>query len=140
VTAARRWNGPALRAVSDGAIGGPEELLPPVPPELDLRQPVQLVERMYDGVWTDLTLVNGLVECAALDPANGRKAVMRATPNHPNVTVFTPAWAPAACFEPWTCPPNAFNLAANGIPGHGLTVLAPGERWEGTMWLSIEAL
>ncbi|HET7770933.1 MAG TPA: aldose 1-epimerase [Chloroflexota bacterium] len=140
VPAARRWHGPALRAVSDGAIGGPDELLPPVPPELDLRRPVQLVERMYDGVWTDLTLVSGLVECAALDPVNGRKAVMRATPNHANVTVFTPAWAPGACFEPWTCPPNAFNLAAHGIPGHGLTVLSPGERWEGTMWLSIERL
>ena len=140
VPAGRRWNGPALRAVSDGVIGSPGELLPPVPPELDLRQPVQLVERMYDGVWTDLTLVNGLVECAALDPVNGRRAVMRATPNHPNVTVYTPAFAPGVCFEPWTCPPNAFNLAAHGIPGNGLIVLGPGERWEGTMWLSIEAL
>ena len=140
VPAGRRWNGQALRAVSDGVVGRPEELLPPVAPELDLRQPVQLVEKMYDGVWTDLSLVDGLVECAAHDPANGRKAVMRATPNHPNVTVFTPAWAPGVCFEPWTCPPNSFNLAAHGIPGHGLTVLGEGERWEGTMWLSIETL
>ena len=140
VPAARRWNGQALRAVSDGVVAPLEELLPPVPPELDLRQPVQLVERLYDGVWTDLTLVNGLVECAVLDPVNRRKAVMRATPNHPNVTVYTPAWGPAACFEPWTCPPNTFNLAARGVPGNGLTVLEPGERWEGTMWLSIEKL
>ena len=140
VPAARRWNGPALRAVSDGVVSPPEELLPPIAHELDLRAPTKLVERMYDGVWTDLTLINGLVECAAHDPVNRRKAVMRATPNHPNVTVFTPAWAPGVCFEPWTCPPNAFNLAARGLPGHGLTVLEPGQRWEGTMWLSIEPL
>jgi aldose 1-epimerase len=140
VPAARRWNGQALRAVSDGVIAPLEELLPPLTPDLDLRTPTRLVERMYDGVWTDLTLVNGLVECAAHDPVNGRKAVMRATPNHPNVTVYTPAFAPGVCFEPWTCPPNAFNLASHGIPGHGLTVLGPGERWEGTMWLSIESL
>jgi aldose 1-epimerase len=50
VPAARRWNGQALRAVSDGTVGTPEELLPPVAPELDLRAPVQLVERLYDGV------------------------------------------------------------------------------------------
>lgn len=140
VPAARRWSGQALRAVSDGVLPSEDELLPALAPELDLRKPTKLVERMYDGVWTDLTLVDGLVECAALDPVNGRKAVMRATPNHPNVTVFTPAWAPGVCFEPWTCPPNAFNLAARGIPSSGLTVLGPGGRWEGTMWLSIERL
>ena len=139
VPAARRWDGAKLRAVSKGQVAAWEELCPPVPAELDLQDAPTLGQRLLDGVWTDLTLVNGLVECAAEDPASGLAAVMRATPNHANVTVYTPPWSPGVCFEPWTCPPNAFNLAAHGIRGHGLTVLQPGETWEGTMWLGLRA-
>jgi len=140
VPAARRWSGQALRAVSEGVVAPWEELCPRIAPELDLRSALPLREKLFDGVWTDLTLTCGLVECVAEDPANGVAAVMRATSNHTNVTVFTPAWASSVCFEPWTCPPNAFNLATHGVPGHGLTVLQPGEEWAGTMWLSLEPL
>jgi aldose 1-epimerase len=140
VPAARRWNGEKLRAVSEGVVAPWEELCPPVPAELDLRSGPMLLDRQLDGVWTEMELVNGLVECAVEDPASGLAAVMRATPNHPNVTVFTPPWGDGVCFEPWTCPPNAFNLAAHGVPDHGLTVLQPGEVWEGTMWLGVRRL
>ena len=140
VPASKRWNGAALRDVSDGKIAPLDVLCEPISAEWDLRTPRKIVEKHYDGVWTDLSLVDGLVECIAEDPLNGRRAVMRATPNQPNVTVFTPPWGPSVCFEPWTCPPNAFNLAANGVPGNGLTVLGAGEAWEGVMWLSVEDL
>ena len=105
--------------------------------DLDLRRPRPLAERLYDGVFTDLTLTGGLVECFVSDPANALEAVMRATPNHTNVVVYTPQGRPGVCFEPWTCPPNTFNLAARGVPQHGLTVLGPGASREGTMWLSV---
>lgn len=138
VPASKRWNGAALRDVSEGKVAPLDTLCEPISAEWDLRTPRAIVEKHYDGVWTDLSLVDGLVECSAQDPLNGRRAVMRATPNHPNVTVFTPPWGPSVCFEPWTCPPNAFNLAAHNVPGNGLTVLEAGEQWEGTMWLSVE--
>ncbi len=135
VPAARRWNLPRVHAVSDGVVAPWEELCEPVRGEHDLRQPTPLAARTYDGVYTELALRDGLVECIVLDPANGLEAVMRATPNHPNVTVYTPPGRAGVCFEPWTCPPNVFNLAAHGVRGHGLVILAPGERWEGSMWL-----
>jgi len=106
----------------------------------DLHGPLPLVEKTYNGVYTDLDLTNGLVECSVADPANGVEAVMRATPNHPVVVVYTHAGAESVCFEPWTCPPNVFNLAARGVPGNGLVVLAPGQEWVGTMWLSLRRL
>src|SRR5688500_8869489 len=103
----------------------------------DLHGPLPLVEKIYNGVYTDLDLTDGLVECSVTDPVNGVEAVMRATPNHPVVVVYTHAGAESVCFEPWTCPPNVFNLAARGVEGHGLIVLGPGEEWTGTMWLSL---
>ena len=113
---------------------------PDAPDAPDLHGPLPLVEKQYNGVYTDLDLRDGLVECSVVDPVNGLEAVMRATPNHPFVVVYTHAGAESVCFEPWTCPPNVFNLAAQGLPQHGLVVLAPSEEWVGTMWLSLRMM
>ena len=103
----------------------------------DLHGPLPLVEKKYNGVYTNLDLSDELVVCSVTDPANGVEAVMRATANHPVVVVYTHTGAESVCFEPWTCPPNVFNLAAQGVPGNGLVVLAPSQEWVGTMWLSV---
>lgn len=137
VPAARRWHGPSLQRITEGEMPAWDELCQPVQGDFDLRAPKPLAERLYDGVFTDLTLTDGLVECYVSDPASGLEAVMRATPNHPNVVVYTPQGRPGVCFEPWSCPPNVFNLAARGVPQNGLIVLEPGASWEGTMWLSL---
>ncbi|HEU5319119.1 MAG TPA: aldose 1-epimerase [Chloroflexota bacterium] len=139
VPARRRWDTRLTTALDAGEVPARDTLCPPagsagVP---DLRGPLPLVEKVYNGVYTELELTGGLVECSVADPVNGVEAVMRATPNHPVVVVYTHAGAQSVCFEPWTCPPNVFNLAARGVPQHGLVVLAPGERWHGTMWLSL---
>src|SRR5688572_7483699 len=44
----------------------------------DLHGPLPLVEKMYNGVYTDLDLTNALVECSVTDPASDIEAVMRA--------------------------------------------------------------
>ena len=106
----------------------------------DLHGPLPLVEKKYNGVYTDLDLTDGLVECSVADAANGVEAIMRATPNHPVLVMYTHAGAESVCFEPWTCPPNVFNLAVQGVPQNGLVVLAPGQEWAGTMWLALRAL
>lgn len=138
IPAARRWNGRALRPVLEGTAPlAWEEICPPVDEALDLRTPRPFVERAYNGMYTDLTLIDGKVEAFLRDPLAGLEAVMRATPNVPNVVIWSPPGRQELCFEPWTCPSNVFNLAANGIPNHGLTVLAPGEAWEATMWITL---
>ncbi|MGH2352109.1 MAG: aldose 1-epimerase [Chloroflexota bacterium] len=140
IPAARRWNGRRLRAVVEGPAAPPptwEEVCLPVDEAFDLRTPRPFVERRYNGVCTDLALRDGLVEAFVRDPAVGLEAVMRATPNFANVVFWSPPGRAEMCLEPWTCLPNVFNLAAHGVPRHGLVVLAPGEHWEGTMWLSL---
>jgi aldose 1-epimerase len=80
-----------------------------------------------------------VLECFLRDPEARLDAVMTATDNFGTVVVYTPPGRPGVCFEPWTCPPNVFNLAAQGVSPSGLAVLAPGEEWEGLMSLSLRA-
>ena len=145
VPARARWNGRAVRSVveryPDGNVPSHawSELRPAVTPELDLRQPRPFEPGKYNGMYTELELRDGVVEACIHDPANGRETAMRASRNFPNVVVWSPPGRDEVCFEPWICPSNVFNVAAQGVPGHGLMVLEPGERWEASMWVSLRA-
>lgn len=79
-----------------------------------------------DDVFSGLS--PGEVSCRLSDPENGVATVIRFRgDDFPNVVVFTPpAPREAICIEPQTCPTDAFNLAARGVPGAGMRVLAPG--------------
>ncbi|MGH2368860.1 MAG: aldose 1-epimerase [Chloroflexota bacterium] len=140
VPAARRWN---LRRV--GALAPDERLTwadvtEPVAGTHDLRQPRPLGDSNYDGGFTDLEARDGWIECSVADPRAGLELVMQATANFGTVVVYTPPGRPGICFEPWTCPPNAFNLAARGVEPSGLIVLAPGQEWSGVMRVSLRPL
>jgi len=143
VPARARWNGRALRAVleryPDGSVppAAWSELRPAVTPELDLREPRPFDPGTYNGMYTELELRSGVVEAFIRDAVNGLETVMRATPNFPNVVVWSPPGRDEVCFEPWICPSNVFNLAARGVPRHGLVLLEHGERWEASMWISL---
>lgn len=108
-----------------------------VPPELDLRTPQAFEPGRFNGMYTKLALVDGRVEAYVRDPVNRVETVMRATPNVPNVVVWSPPGRDEVCFEPWVCPSNVFNLAARGVPGNGMVVLEAGEQWECSMWVSL---
>ncbi|MBI3974252.1 MAG: aldose 1-epimerase [Chloroflexi bacterium] len=137
IPAARKWDGRRLTAAAAGETVPWDELCPPVSEEIDLRTPKPFVEGRYNGIYTDLTLTDGYVECFVRDPAAGVETVMGAKPDFRNVVFWSPPGRPELCLEPWTCPSNVFNLAAHGVPHHGLIVLAPGETWEGTMWIGL---
>lgn len=142
IPAARRWDGRRVRGLLRGettATVTEDEIRPPVSPDLDLRTPRPFVERVYNGMYCDLTLVDGGVEAFVRDPASGLEAVMRAAPELPNVVFWSPPGRSELCFEPWSCPSNVFNLAAHGVPHHGLLVLEPGETWQTTMSISLRA-
>ena len=51
--------------------------------------------------------------------------------------VYAPPTRPTICFEPYTCPTDALNLAAGGLDV-GLIVLAPGERWSDWIELRLD--
>ena len=48
---------------------------------------------------------------------------MASSPNVTHAVVFTPEHA--VCVEPQTCAPDAFNLAAQGMEGAGMTIVSP---------------
>jgi aldose 1-epimerase len=141
IPAARRWNPQRLRDLPAGAPVSAEDVLVPVPSEIDLRAPKPFAPRAYNGLFAGLAHRDGMIECFARDPASNLETVMRASP-HFRYVVF---WSPPdpqrseVCFEPWTCPGNVFNLAALGIPGHGLIVLDSGASWDAEMHISLRA-
>ena len=65
---------------------------------------------------------------------------MRGSPGFENVVFWSPPGASELCLEPWSCPSNVFNLAAQGVPHNGLTVLAPGASVAWEMRLGLRAL
>lgn len=144
IPAGRRWNGRRLRDLLENERRGQtpvpwDEVCPPVQGALDLRTPRPFVEGVYNGAYTELAPADGQVdvEASVIDPLNRLEVAMRATPAFRNLVFWSPPGRPEVCLEPWTCPSNVFNLAARGVPHHGLTVLAPGETWEAAMWITL---
>ncbi|MBI3971908.1 MAG: aldose 1-epimerase [Chloroflexi bacterium] len=139
VPAARRWNLARIAALGPDERVRWDDVTEPVSEALDLRARQPLGEHNYDNGFAELepTSVEGQrwIECAVANPRTGVSLAMQATPNFGTIVVYTPPGRPGICFEPWTCPPNVFNLAARGLDRSGLIVLDPGQRWEGTMRL-----
>ncbi|HXI15592.1 MAG TPA: aldose 1-epimerase [Chloroflexota bacterium] len=144
IPAAQRWNNRVVRESLARGEGGPkvarDEVLMPVPEDIDLRQPRPFVPQTYNGMYTGLVLADGKVEAFIRDPHNSLETVMRASAEFPNVVFWSPPGRPELCFEPWICPSNVFNLAARGVPGNGMVVLEPGQTWNATMWISLRGL
>ncbi len=140
IPASRRWDLGRIASLAEGDRLSWEDVTHPVESGLDPRRPVQLEDRLLDDALTGLEARNGWIECRVDDPAVRFAAVMRCTDNFPTIVVYTPPNRPGLCFEPWTCPPNAINLVAQGIENTGLIVLPPGETWQATMVLTLASI
>jgi aldose 1-epimerase len=95
----------------------PTGWLPPVQGETDLRAAPALgagrLDTCYRHPQAPLVLHWGDIELTMTSSTNVTHAVVY-TPEH------------AFCVEPQTCAPDAFNLAAQGIQGAGMAIVAPG--------------
>ena len=67
---------------------------------------------------------------------DGRRLVVEAARDFRELVVFTPPHREAICFEPYTCITDAINLEQRGVDA-GLRVLAPGDRWQGWVQVSL---
>jgi len=100
----------------------------------DFRSPRALGSTYLDDVYTDLERVDGASGCTFWTPGGiGLRA--SAGPTFREWVVYAPPTRPTICFEPYTCPTDAFNLADRGIDA-GVIVLEPGGRW--TDWMQLE--
>ncbi len=76
---------------------------------------------IYDGDWS---------LAGFRDPGAGLVVLVRADRHFEEWVLFTQPNRPSLSIEPYTCPPNSINLAAEGIAEDGLITLPPGDTWQ----------
>ena len=99
---------------------------------LDLRSGQPFGTLKLDHVFTDVQLVDDVSRCLIENKDTGHTMVMESDAIFRELVVYTPPGRDAICFEPYTCPTDAINLEARGIPA-GVIVLAPDETFSGTV-------
>ena len=99
---------------------------------LDLRHGQPFAKLKLDHVFTDVQLVDGVSRCRIENRDTGYGMIMESDAQFRELVVYTPPERDAICFEPYTCPTDAINLEARGIPA-GVIVLAPKETFSATV-------
>ncbi|MXZ01694.1 aldose 1-epimerase [Candidatus Poribacteria bacterium] len=99
---------------------------------LDLQNGQPFSELRLDHVFTGVQWVDGVSRCIIENRDTGYGMVMESDAQFRELVVYTPPNRDAICFEPYTCPTDAINLEARGIPA-GVIVLAPDETFSGTV-------
>lgn len=109
----------------------------PVPPHADHRS-----LRALDGVFVDECLTDRVPgEPVRMQwPRSGLEVSLHADDVFRHVVLYAPRRRPFFAVEPVTNANDAFNLLADGVPGHGLVELAPGEALTGTFHLDARVL
>ncbi len=96
----------------------------------DLRVPRKLGAESYDDAFRLDRSRDTADPCARLvNPANKTAIEVRAEADFGEFVVYAPPDRQVVALEPYTCAPDAFNLAARGIDS-GLRVLKAGESFE----------
>lgn len=111
------------------------EIIPP-PAGWDFHTPRAFGSVSLDDVYTDLILDNGQSACTLADPGTGATLRIAAGPTFREWVVYAPLTRPTICFEPYTCPTDAFNLQERGL-SVGVITLDPDERWSDWMELAV---
>ena len=99
---------------------------------LDLRRGQLFAKLKLDHVFTDVQLTDDVSRCTIENRDTGHGMVMESDSTFRELVVYTPPGRDAICFEPYTCPTDAINLEAKGIPA-GVIVLAPEETFSATV-------
>lgn len=95
--------------------------------DLDLRDGKPFTGLTLDHVYTDVQMeADGVSRCGIENRNTGHGLVMESDAPFRELVVYTPPARDVICFEPYTCPTDAINLEAKGIPA-GVIVLAPDE-------------
>ncbi|MBX7167020.1 MAG: aldose 1-epimerase [Pirellulales bacterium] len=94
-------------------------------------------EVRLDDVLCNLSYEGGLCVTSIVDRASGRTMVQTFGPEFRECVVYTPPHREAICIEPYSCAPDAFALAEQGIDA-GMTILEPGQRWSGRVTIRVD--
>ncbi len=99
---------------------------------LDLRHGQPFSKLKLDHILTDVYFTNGMSRCQIENLETGHGVAMESDTTFRELVVYTPPGRNAICFEPYTCPSDAINLEAKGIPA-GVIVLPPGKVFSATV-------
>ena len=100
---------------------------------LDLRDGKPFAGLTLDHVFTDVQRESdGVIRCVIENRDTGHGLVMESGAPFRELVVYTPPGRDVICFEPYTCPTDAINLEAKGIPA-GVMALAPDETFSATV-------
>ncbi|MGA7870828.1 MAG: hypothetical protein WCA22_08000 [Candidatus Binatus sp.] len=104
----------------------------PLAGKYDLRAPRSLGGDTYDDAFRMAPISNGerqTPRARLIDPSLKVALEIRADAAFGDFVVFAPPDNPVVALEPYTCAPDAFNLAARGVAA-GMRELAPGQTFE----------
>lgn len=108
----------------------------PIPAERDLRDGVYPALLQLDDVFTGVDIVGPQFDCTIIDESAGLQITQTCPPIFRELVVFTPPNRNAVCLEPYTCPTDAINLAAQGLET-GWRTLSPGSEFH--TWIDLTA-
>ena len=106
----------------------------------DLRAPRPLGADTYDDAFRMVPIAGrtSVPRARLIDPSLEIALEIGADPAFGEFVVYAPAERPVVALEPYTCAPDAFNLAARGIAA-GMRELAPGQTFEAGFEIRLNA-
>jgi aldose 1-epimerase len=107
----------------------------------DLRAPRPFGPETYDDVFRMAPISNSdqsAPRARLIDPSLKAAIEIRADAAFGDFVVYAPTENPVVAIEPYTCAPDAFNLAARGVAA-GMRELAPGETFEAGFEIRLSA-
>ena len=106
----------------------------------DLRAPRPLGADTYDDAFRMVPIAGrtSTPRARLIDPSLEIALEIGADPAFGEFVVYAPAERPVVALEPYTCAPDAFNLAARGIAA-GMRELAPGQTFEAGFEIRLNA-
>lgn len=109
----------------------------PVAGDKDLRAGQRFGDCRLDNIFWDLDAPSGRVQTQLADPAAGCRLAIDFDAWFRGCVVFNPPHREAICIEPYSCVPDAWRLAEQGVDAGGL-VLPPGETLHA--WMEIRLI
>jgi aldose 1-epimerase len=91
----------------------------------------------FDNVFGQLLFEGQWCRARVADPQSGRTMTMAFDDAFREIVVYTPPHREAICIEPYTCVPDCFRLAGEGIDA-GLRVLNPGQSFTARVVIQLD--
>jgi aldose 1-epimerase len=116
----------------------PTGVAEPLAGKYDLRAPRAIGGETYDDAFRMAPAASNKLRARLIDPSVKAALEIRADAAFGDFVVFAPPGNPVVAIEPYTCAPDAFNLATRGVDA-GMRTLNPGQIFEAGFEIRLSA-